>query len=143
MRRLAQQERFLFLEIAVKAFAVWLGILVLAVANGLLREVVLIPALGKSPGLILSGVLLSGLILVVAYLALPWFGRVAVASCAAIGFGWLVLTLAFEFSFGRLQGKSWTTLLEAYTFSGGNMWPVVLLITAAAPSIAGRLRGFS
>ncbi len=133
----------MFLEIAVKTFAVWLGILVLAVANGLLREAVLIPALGKSPGLILSGVLLSGLILVVAYLALPWFGRVAVASCAAIGFGWLVLTLAFEFSFGRLQGKSWTTLLEAYTFSGGNMWPVVLLITAAAPSIAGRLRGFS
>jgi hypothetical protein len=51
------------------------------------------------------------------------------------------LTLAFELSFGLFQGKSWPVLLEAYTFKDGNVWPIVLLITAVAPCIVGRLRG--
>lgn len=77
----------------------------------------LIPALGKPPGLILSGILLSGVILAVAYCALPWLGRPPVATYVAIGIGWLCLTLTFEFTFGRLiQGKSWSQVLEAYTF---------------------------
>lgn len=132
------------LEISAKAFAVWLGILVLAIANGTLREAVLVPALGTSPGFILSGVLLSGFILVVACFALPWFGRAPEASYAAIGFGWLCLTLAFEFTFGHIiQGKSWSQLLEAYTFKDGNIWPVVLLVTAVAPYAAARIRGWA
>jgi hypothetical protein len=134
----------LVLEISVKAFAVWLGILVLAIANGTLREAVLVPALGKPPGFILSGGLLSGLILVVAYFALPWFGQAPIARYAAIGLGWLCLTLAFEFTFGHLiQGKSWAQLLEAYTLKDGNIWSVVLLVTAAAPYVAARIRGWA
>lgn len=132
------------LEISIKAFAVWLGILVLAIANGTLREAVLVPALGKPPGLILSGVLLSGLILAVAYFALPWFGRAPIASYTAIGFGWLCLTLVFEFTFGHLiQGKPWSQLLEAYTFKEGDIWPVVLLVTAVAPYMAARIKGWA
>ena len=86
------------LQIAVKVLTVWLGILVLAIANGTLREAILIPALGRPSGLILSGVLLSGVILAVAYLALPWLGRAPVATYVAIGLGWLCLTLTFEFT---------------------------------------------
>ena len=128
---------------SVRAFAVWLGILVLAIANGLLREAVLIPALGKPAGLLLSGALLSGAILVVAYFALPWFGRASVASYAAIGLGWLCLTLVFEFSFGHLiQGKSWSQLLEAYTFKDGNIWSLVLLVTVVAPYAAAKIRAW-
>jgi len=134
----------LVLEIAVKAFAVWLGILVLAIANGMLREAILIPALGKPPGLILSGVLLSGVILAVAYFALPWLGRAPVARYVAIGFGWLCLTLGFEFILGRLiQAKPWPQIFEAYTFKDGNIWSIVLLITAVAPYLTARLRGWA
>ena len=126
--------------LTAKAFAVWLIILAFAVANGALREAVLIPHLGKKPGLFLSGVLLSALILTVAYLTLPWLDASGVGELFAIGLGWLLLTLAFEFSFGLIQGKSWPSILEAYTFKDGNMWPVVLLLTAAAPYLADRFR---
>lgn len=125
----------------IKAFAVWFAILACAVANGALREAFLIPELGKTSGLLLSGLLLSALILVVAYLAVPWLNVSRCSQLIGVGSGWLALTLAFEFTFGRLQGKSWVSLLEAYTFKDGNIWPVVLLITAAAPYIAGQLRG--
>ncbi|WP_211231670.1 hypothetical protein [Ottowia thiooxydans] len=124
-----------------KALAIWLVILICAVANGALREGVLIPHLGKAPGLILSGVLLSALILVITYLALPWLVAPRPAQLIGLGVFWLALTLVFELSLGRFQSKSWTTILEAYTFKDGNIWPVVLLVTTAAPYIAARLRG--
>jgi hypothetical protein len=59
-----------------------------------------------------------------------------------IGLGWLVLTLVFEFSFGLLRGVLPTEILAAYTFKGGNIWPLVLLVTAAAPWLAAKLRGW-
>ena len=132
------------LEMAFKALAVWLGILLLAIANGVLREAVLIPALGKPAGLVLSGVLLSGLIVWAAYLALPWMGRAPSANYLAIGIGWLCLTLVFEFTFRRIvQGKPWPELLDAYRFRDGNLWPIVLLVTAAAPLVAAKFRGWT
>ena len=130
-------------EIAAKALAIWFGILVLAIVNGMLRDVVLIPVLGHAQGFILSGVILSALILAVAYISLPWFGPAPMARYIALGLGWLFLTLVFEFTFGRLiQGKPWPELLEAYTFKGGNIWPVVLLVVTTAPYIAARIRGW-
>ena len=131
-------------EFSAKALAVWFGILFLAIANGMFRESILIPLLGNIPGLVLSGVLLSILILIVTYFLLPWFGPVPVASYIVLGLGWLCLTLVFEFTFGRLiQGKQWSELFDAYTFKDGNIWPVVLLVVAAAPYIAARIRGLT
>ncbi len=129
--------------ITLKAFAIWIGILLLAIANGALREAVLIPKLGAPAGLILSGVLLSALIVVVAYLSLPWLGVRHPLHLWGVGIGWLFLTLVFEFSFGLWQGKSWPALLQAYTFRGGNLWPVVLLVTTLAPTLAAKLRGWA
>ncbi len=127
--------------IALKALAIWTGILVLAVLNGALREAFFVPKLGMASGLLVSGVLLSALIIAVAYLSLPWLGARRTIELLGIGFGWLALTLVFEFSFGMWQGKSWQVMLEAYTFKGGNIWPAVLIVTALAPYLAARLRG--
>lgn len=128
------------LTIILKGLAVWLGILVLAMANGVLRETVLLPWLGAPSALILSGVLLSALILAVAYASLPWLQLRQTWQRLAVGLGWLVLTLVFEFSFGLWQGKSRAELLMPYTFKDGNLWPLVLAVTVLAPSIAARLK---
>lgn len=130
------------IEVIAKALAAWGAIVVLAVANGALRQAVLIPKLGAAPGQVLSGVLLSCLILIVAYLALPWLGVRSGRELLFVGLEWLAATLIFEFSFGLLRGKSLSELLEAYTFKGGNIWPVVLVVTAAAPWLAAKLRGW-
>lgn len=126
--------------IALKALAVWGTILILAVLNGMLREAILIPKLGTVTGNVLSGVFLSALILTVAYLSLPWLNVDRPVELIAIGLGWLVLTLLFEFSFGLWQGKSWQVMFEAYTFKNGNIWTIVLMVTALAPYFATKLR---
>jgi len=122
----------------------WLIILGLAIANGALREAVLIPSLGKPSGLVLSGVLLSSLVALVAYGLVRVQQGVTASRGLLIGVLWLSLTLAFEFTFGRyVQHKSWTELLDAYAFKDGNIWPVVLVATLLSPSVAAHLRARS
>lgn len=127
--------------LAAKALAIWLVILCGAIANGALRETVLIPHLGRTNGLLLSGGLLAAWVLAIAYLSLPWLGMRRPRQLIGVGLGWLMLTLVFEFSIAQVQGKPWSSFLEAYTFKDGNLWPLlVLLIVVAAPSFAARLR---
>lgn len=123
-----------------RAVVVWIGILVLAIANGLLREAVLMPWLGREVGFVASGLMLSAAILMVAWLALPWLRTHTPGAQWAVGAVWLVLTLVFEFAFGLLSGQALEQILAAYTFTEANLWPLVLLITLLAPRLAARLR---
>lgn len=125
-----------------KALAVWLLILLLAVTNGVLRESVLLPLLGLPTGMLISGLVLCVLILIVSYLALPWLAVRKRKQQWALGLFWLFLTLSFEFSFAALQGQSLVEMLAAYTFTDGNLWPVVLVVTALAPRLMAKLRGW-
>ena len=121
----------------LKSLIAWVLILCLAVANGALREAVLIPSLGRSSGLILSGVLLCLCVAAVAYVLVRVNRDITLTQSLFVGVLWLCLTLAFEFSFGRyVQHKSWSELLTAYTFKDGNLWPIVLLVTLLAPFLA-------
>jgi hypothetical protein len=127
--------------LAAKAIAVWLVILGLAFANAALREAVLVPRIGKVRGLTLSGLILSALVLLVAYFALPWLGAVRVVELLAIGVAWLVFTLCFDLVMGAIQGEPLRQQFDAYLFKRGNLWPIVLLVTAGAPWFAAKLRG--
>jgi hypothetical protein len=127
-----------------KAGALWLAILALAMANGTLREKWLVPSLGPFAALVLSGILLSACVFLVALLAAPWYGRQSAAQWLAVGALWLAMTLAFEFGFGRfVQHKAWAEILEAYTFRGGNLWPLVLAMVLISPWLAAKLRGLA
>lgn len=130
--------------LAFKSLAAWGIILGLAIANGALREAALIPLLGKPAGLLLSGMLLSLLVLLVAYALARAAGGLTVRQGLLIGVAWLALTLTFEFGFGRCaQHKPWSELLAAYAFEDGNLWPVVLLVTLLAPSLAARVQAMT
>ena len=126
---------------ALRAFALWLLILVFAIANGGLREAVLLKAFAHETAFILSGLLLIACILAIAILTIKWLGKLASSQYALVGLLWLLLTLAFEFGFGLLvRNQPLDTLLEAYRFKDGNIWPLVLVVIAAAPMIAALVR---
>jgi len=124
----------------VLAVAAWFAILVLAIANGALREAVLIPQLGLRTGTALSGVLLTGAVFAVTF-ALVFWGRPPAGAAGWIGAGWLLATLAFEFGFGLARGKTWPEMLGAYVFKDGNLWPLVLLALLLAPALCQRALG--
>lgn len=127
--------------IIFKALLAWFFLVVLAILNGILRMKLLIPLMGEGRAQPLSGVLLSLVILLLAWLALPWLGATRPRQLWQVGGFWLFLTLVFEFVFGRLvAGKSWQELLSAYDITSGNLWLLVLATTAAAPWLAAKLR---
>lgn len=128
--------------LAIRAFVLWLGLLALAMANGVLREAVLVPALGRTAGLAASGIVLCVLIAGATFLCAPWLRTHGRRPLLAVGAGWLVLTIAFEFGLGWIEGKPLTGILAAYTFRDGNLWPLALLVTATAPWCTGKLRGW-
>ncbi len=124
-----------------RALLVWCVILVCATANGALREAWLIPILGHPASLIISGLLLSGMVLIAARISIRWIGAATDRQALAIGVCWLVATLVFEFGFGAgVRRKTLDELLAAYTFNNGNLWPLVLAVTLLAPCVARRLR---
>ena len=127
----------------LKTFALWFLLVVLAIVNGTLREKVLIPALGASTAMQISGVTLSLSIFLVSWLAMPWLGPLPSPWFFFMGLMWLLMTLAFEFGFGHfIAHKSRAELLDAYNFSKGNLWVIVLLATFISPWLAAKLRGY-
>jgi hypothetical protein len=126
----------------LRALAVWLGILVLASLNGALRDLVMAPRLGDPLARAISTLLLSGLVLLVTWVTLPWIGPRSRGQAIAIGTTWLVCTLAFEFLAGHyLFRKPWAELLEDYDLRRGRIWIAVLVVTFAAPCWVARARG--
>jgi hypothetical protein len=129
--------------IITKAAGIWICILFLAILNGIAREKLWAPLVGKQLALPLSGLLLSAVIFSVTLLLLPVLGVLAPKQYWRIGFMWLGLTVLFEFFFGRfILGNAWEQILEAYNVFSGNLWVVALLATAVSPYLAARLRGF-
>ncbi len=125
----------------LRALIIWFALLLVAVANGAFREAQLIPRLGPQPGHIVSTLMLCVGILIATYMAVPWIRPDSLRGTIAIGVAWLVLTLAFEFGFGRARGKPWAELLADYDVLRGRIWVLVLMTTAVAPYLAARARG--
>ncbi|MFE8072240.1 hypothetical protein QQM79_14380 [Marinobacteraceae bacterium S3BR75-40.1] len=124
-----------------KSVLVWAGILVLAIANAAVRELVFSPWLGASVALPLSGLTLALLVWVVAWLSVPLFGAGNERVLMGVGVLWLVMTLGFDLGFGYfVSGRSWQEVLQVFDVSQGNLFTVVLLVTLVAPWLAGRLR---
>jgi len=53
---------------------------------------------------------------------------------------WLVLTLLFEFGFGRYRGNSWEKLFTDYNLLKGRLWILIPLWLAIAPYLFFKLR---
>ena len=58
-----------------------------------------------------------------------------------IGALWLVLTILFEFMFGRFAGgRSWSLLLQDYNVFEGRLWSLVLAALFCIPAAVFRFR---
>jgi hypothetical protein len=125
----------------IRGFLVWLLFIPLAVANGILRDLLLTPALGDTPGRAVSSLSLSILIFCLTLFFITRLGIGTRRECLLVGFFWMVLTLLFEFSFFVLvMGHPMNVLLQDYDLFRGRLWLLVLATTLFAPLLAARAR---
>ena len=126
----------------IKAIGIWLVFVISAILNGVFREKVLVPAIGTSIALPLSGVILAALVFLVTLMLVPFINSSESTVYFVIGFLWVGLTLSFEFFFGRfVAGKSWQEIMQVFNVKKGDLFIFVLAITAVSPWVAAKLRG--
>jgi hypothetical protein len=108
--------------------------MLLAIANGGFRGLVLVPAFGQIAGRIVSTILLCALLVAVAWATIAWLRPSSRSDALRVGELWLALTLGFEFGAGHfLFGAPWKRLLEDYNVARGRFWILVLISCVAAP----------
>jgi hypothetical protein len=119
----------------------WLGGVLIGIGNGALREVVIARRVSELRAEQLS--VLSGIGAFAGYHSLlqrRWplgSNREALE----VGAAWGMLTILFEFSFGRLvTRRSWSELLGAYDLRRGRLWPLMLLWICLGPLITTAIR---
>jgi len=84
----------------------------------------------------------SVLILVIAVLLVPWLHATDKKSLLSVGFLWLALTVAFEFTFGHFVfGPSWEGLASDYNFLKAGLLLIGMAVLLFAPVIAARVQG--
>jgi len=119
-----------------RAAVIWMGIVPVAIVNGMLRDVVLAPYLGDPTARAISCVTLAAAILVVARMSIAWIGPPTAGAAWMVGIVWLSLTLAFEFLVGHyVFGTPWAALRADYNIFAGRLWVLVLAATLTGPRI--------
>ena len=125
-----------------KGSGVWLLLVAGAMVNGVARQQLMVPLFGNDLALSLSGITLSLLVLVIAWLTVPLLGARHPAALLAVGALWVALTLAFEYLFGHyVLDKPWQQIHRVFDIAGGDLFALVLLVAAVAPWLTARLRG--
>ncbi len=119
----------------------WVGLVILAILNGALREKIYGRFLSELSAHQLSTFI--GLSLFAAYVwLLTGVCRIASSGQAlVIGAMWLVITIVFEFVFGHyVMSHPWSKLWRDYNLLQGRLWVLVLIWTAVAPYVFYRIR---
>jgi len=122
-----------------RAATIWFVIMVAAICNGAVRDVVMTPRFGDPIARALSCITLSCVIVLVAWISIRWMRPASPADAWTIGAIWLTMTLAFEFVVGHYAFQTpWPALLADYNLLAGRLWIFVLIATLTAPAFAFR-----
>lgn len=132
----ARKQRYCWL----KSVLSWIPLVFIAILNGVIREVGYAryyTELTSHQISTVSLILLFGIY--VWFISRKWKLKSA-HQAAAVGIGWLLLTVTFEFLFGHyFMGHSWSSLFQDYNVAEGRLWAFVLIWLAFAPYVMNRI----
>lgn len=110
--------------------------LFIAIANGALREFTFGKVMSELRAHQLSTAIGSVLIGLFIFAVIRNWPPSTAKQALAIGFVWLLLTVIFEFGFGRLVlNRSWILLLNDYDLFEGRVWVLFLAWLTISPYV--------
>lgn len=125
----------------VLASCAWLGFAGIAIICGALRVKLLEPWLGEARAHVVGTLLVCVLLLAAIQLFVAASGLTDTWPLMRIGAYWTLLTICFEFLFGKLVlKKELDELFADYNIFKGRVWLLVLVTTFWGPVLAGMLR---
>jgi hypothetical protein len=111
----------------------WFPMLIIAVINGLIRELLFKKFVGNLAAHQLSTVTLVLFFAIYIRFIIMRFPPPSGSFAFLVGLVWVLLTLCFEFGFGRYRGNSWEQLLQEYNLFKGRLWILVPIWVLVAP----------
>lgn len=129
------------LKLLLYGLGVWCVLLVLAILNAGLREKVYARRMKELSAHQLGSGVFIAVIFIVTWAFLGLTGATyTMADLVELGVLWLLLTIVFEFLFGRfVMGHPWSRLLTDYNLLKGRVWTLVLLSNLFLPPLVGWL----
>lgn len=117
----------------------WLPMVLIAIANGAIREKIFIKRYSERTAHQLSSVtLLLAFYLYTSWLHSTW-PLLNEVQALQVGLMWVAMTVAFEFIFGHfVMHHSWEKLLADYDLRKGRVWSLVLLGVGMMPYVVYR-----
>ena len=124
----------------LKYILAWFPMLIIAIANGALREMLFKKYLND-----LRAHQLSTVTLILFFAGYIWYiirkwPPDSQKQSILIGVLWLLLTLCFEFGFGYYRGNTWNKMLAEYNLFEGRLWIFIPLWVLLAPYIFYKLK---
>jgi hypothetical protein len=124
-----------------RGIAIWFVLMGAEFAHGIVRAIWLVPVVGDFPARqigVFTGTIIN---LAVAALFIRWIHPMRVADAVGVGITWLIVTLTFEITFGRLvMQASWQRIGSDYDLVHGGLLPIGLVLLALAPLITAKVR---
>lgn len=123
--------------------AVWLGLMVVATADGIVRMNLLIPAFGTQVAEIISGIFMIAAIYLVTWIFLKRRRPAGDGALWVVGILWAVLTVGYELLIVILRGEPPVTLALNYhpaRMLDGNIILPGIILMALAPWIVAKVQ---
>ena len=118
---------------SIKPFLFWLPMIVIAFANAALRQLVFVKYLDELRAHQLSTLSLIVLCSFYVGFVFPYIAIHDSKQALIVGFIWVVLTVIFEFTLGRLTNRSWESILHEYNIVAGRIWLLFLICLFVLP----------
>lgn len=126
--------------VLLKALGIWLLLAALAIINGMIRTLFILPAFGEQTAHVIGTLIFLLLQFIVIYFFIQKASILKTSDLIKIGVFWIVLTVIFEFIFGHfVMNHSWDKLFADYNILNGRLWSLVLLNNLMAPLICGKI----
>ena len=120
-----------------RALVVWLVLIGVEFAHGILRTVFLVPVVGDLRARQI-GVFR---ILIVTCVFVRWVNAPNMKSLLQVGALWVAITIVFEFIFGHyIFNRSWADLVSDYDLARGGFLAIGMLVVMFSPVTAAKLR---
>lgn len=124
-----------------KHLVAWLGLMVLAILNGLAREAWITPQFALATAHQISTITLLALFAGYFVLLAKRWPLASAKQAWLVGGVWCALTLAFEFGFGLAGGSTMGELLSRYAIWTGDLWALIPLAVLLGPYLTRRFVG--
>jgi len=119
----------------------WLLIIAAESVNGMLRRLLLVPAIGELRAHQFGVAIGCAIIFSVSWLFSGRSGASSTKQCLVTGVIWVLLTMLFEFGLGSIIGYAPARMLADYDLSRGGLMGIGLVFMLLAPLLAVRIRG--